>query len=337
MYMKHGEVYKQYIGSEYSQFESLLDDLEKASLDDLPAGDTTVVGKVAGAGEGTEPAIPAISEIIPASYQPSSRYFEYYGGVRTVIPPVTFDLLAKLGLEQLRVSAADVAAVKGGLDQLSAIDANVDLTTLTAADVESLYVYQVPLLGPGGTCSISHSLSIRPFNLAIHAYKISPSPEMLMTHPQTRRLLYLKHVVTRLNALVLANWIGIYRLVEADGEPALLKESYLGEHSRAVFPVTITFAAKSTNSWVGLTGNARIIANTQARDGEVSYYECSSKVQSELCVPIYGKPSAATGASSVIGIIDLESWNSDHFTGSRVMQALQAAFEIGAANFGFDL
>ena len=43
--------------------------------------------------------------------------------------------------------------------------------------------------------------------------------------------------------------------------------------------------------------------NTLQRGEGVSYYECSGKVRSELCVPIVD-PVAGT----VLGIIDLESW-----------------------------
>jgi putative methionine-R-sulfoxide reductase with GAF domain len=111
-----------------------------------------------------------------------------------------------------------------------------------------------------------------------------------------------------------------------------------------VFPVTEAFAKKSTNSWVGLTGNVRTIEDTNVRESGVSYYECSNKVQSEICVPIYGAPSVSASIASsssatespVIGIIDLESWGLHHFTEAKVLQVIRTAFEVGASNFGFN-
>ena len=106
--------------------------------------------------------------------------------------------------------------------------------------------------------------------------------------------------------------------------------------------MTPEFALRSTNSWVGLTGNARVIANTARRDADVSYYMCSGRVQSELCVPILrevaaptpGPGPAAAGAPlwQVIGIIDLESWNAEHFSPRIVRETLKVAFDLGANN-----
>jgi L-methionine (R)-S-oxide reductase len=324
--------------------------------------------------DGLEPPVPNVKELPNGFRLPASRSFVFLpasanltahrstaglgrsegskvGNQLEEIPSMTFDLLSKLGLDSFRVSSQDVNAVIPDIDQTALSAANTEADQLVANkdldNLRSLYEFKVPLLSLDGTCSVAHKLAKRPFNLATDAYQLpfeEEHLERLLSAPTTHRLLYLRHVVRQLNAVVQADWIGIYRMVEADGEPALLKEAYLGEHSRAVFPVTEAFAKKSTNSWVGLTGNVRIIEDTNVRESGVSYYECSNKVQSEICVPIYGAPSVSASIASsssatespVIGIIDLESWGLHHFTEAKVLQVIRTAFEVGASNFGFN-
>ena len=62
----------------------------------------------------------------------------------------------------------------------------------------------------------------------------------------------------------------------------------------------------------GLSGKGCLIQDVNAYDGP--YYECSSKVLSELCVPIL---HSQTG--EVIGIIDAESWY-DQYDKSRLAE-----------------
>jgi L-methionine (R)-S-oxide reductase len=129
-------------------------------------------------------------------------------------------------------------------------------------------------------------------------------------------------------------------VIDADNELGLLKEAYLGEPSRAVFPLTEAFAIKSTNSWVGLHGEIRHIPNTRAREEGVSYYECSGSVQSELCLPIFKSfPSSSAGGMEwrVIGIIDLESWNPNHFTPQMIRDVLEVGFLLGECEEYFRL
>src|SRR5206468_690344 len=99
---------------------------------------------------------------------------------------------------------------------------------------------------------------------------------------------------------------GIYRKTQMrNGETVLVKESYLGVMSRPEFPLTQEFAEHSNNSTVGLTGKAVIIQDVRAHAGP--YYNCDSKVNSELCVPIINQNNA------IIGIIDAESFKPNHF------------------------
>ena len=49
--------------------------------------------------------------------------------------------------------------------------------------------------------------------------------------------------------------------MNAAGIPVLVKLAYVGRPSRAEFPLTKEFAEKSTNSTVGLTGRATVIAS----------------------------------------------------------------------------
>lgn len=122
--------------------------------------------------------------------------------------------------------------------------------------------------------------------------------------------------------------------------PALLKESYFGEPSRAVFPVTKEFAAASTNSWVAISGKVRMIRNTNQREDGVSYYKCSGKVQSELCLPILQQvtvmesDSVATTHYQVIGIIDLEAWKVDHFSSRTIAELLKIGLDLAHTEFG---
>jgi putative methionine-R-sulfoxide reductase with GAF domain len=61
--------------------------------------------------------------------------------------------------------------------------------------------------------------------------------------------------------------------------------------------------------------------NVAVYDGP--YYECSNKVQSELCVPILNSKL------EVIGIIDAESWKPNWFTEERVLEICKVASDIG--------
>lgn len=211
-----------------------------------------------------------------------------------------------------------------------------DLSTCSDADILSLFEYRVPTLSLDGTCSNVHQLAKRPFNLATDAYNIPFNADSLRSHPATLRLHRLHHIVDHIYEVTKADWIGIYRCVNADGVVSLMKESYRGEPSRAIFPLTEEFAAKSTNSWVGITGGYRVIENTNAREEGVAYYECSGQVQSELCVPILSRESVQGNdlVCRVMGIIDLESWNVKHFSDEMIANVLRIAESLGHWKLG---
>lgn len=268
--------------------------------------------------DGVEPIIPVIDDVFHALEVCECRQQS----------PITFKLLIDVGLGSLEVTADSV----GGLLNIVYDVIGRSSMELLSSDVASLYEFVVPTVSQDGTCSNVHQMAKRPFNLAKDAYHIPFDTAVLQFHPMTTRLLRLKSIILELNAIVQADWVGIYRVVTADGLPSLLKESYIGEPSRALFPLTEEFSKKSTNSWVGLTGKVRTIANTRAREEGVAYYECSGQVQSELCAPIL-RLNAECGYD-VIGIIDLESWQSNHFTAQRVLQVLRVCMDLGSINLG---
>jgi putative methionine-R-sulfoxide reductase with GAF domain len=256
---------------------------------------------------------------------------------------VSLSTLGNIGLADLSVTPRTWLALNRSVTEV--FDANFPIPIFTSTDVEKMYVYRVPKMTISGTCSKSHALADRPFNLAVDGYCVEGggreqavwNPSSLVSHPLTSRLYRLNTLVSRLYDITQADWIGIYRLVFADNvpTPTLMKEAYRGEHSRALFPVTAEFALMSTNSWVALNGNVRIINDLAVKEAGVSYYECSSSVKSELCVPIFSAEDSH-GLRSVIGIMDLESWRPAHFTDTIVLEVVQACFDLGANNLGLN-
>lgn len=206
----------------------------------------------------------------------------------------------------------------------------------------SLFEYKVPLMNAEGTCSNAAVLSKFPFSLLSNVYHLTPPPslsgEAKRYDDVHTRLVHLNNIVRLLYNYTRADWIGIYRMMDVNGELALVKEAYFGEPSRAVFPVNPNFAEKSTNSFVGLNGVVRYIPNTRQRSNDVSYYECSSRVQSELCLPVLRRHhrTDTDGDSNleyeVVGIIDMESWNLDYFSPQLICDILRVCLDIGDWN-----
>jgi L-methionine (R)-S-oxide reductase len=152
----------------------------------------------------------------------------------------------------------------------------------------------------------------------------------LLAHSATARLLRLRAVVDGLYAATAADWIGIYTAYDVTAAGvgrALVKEAYRGEPSRALFPLSQSFAASSNNSAVGLSGRAVSIADVESHAGP--YYKCSGRVLSELCIPIV---TPTTG--KIIGIIDLEAWHRDFFDDRRTAIAVHVCEELGKINAG---
>lgn len=180
--------------------------------------------------------------------------------------------------------------------------------TVTTETVEERYVYPVPELGPDGTCGVG--LADDPYNLA-PICGLEYDPERLRDHPNTARLVALQDTVEALAEETNADWLGVYRrATNPDGQEVLVKEAYVGEPSRAEFPLTESFAERSNNATVGLTGEAVLVEDVADYDGP--YYECDDSVRSEFCCPILA-------GDDVIGIIDAEAHEPDFFTEERVL------------------
>lgn len=163
----------------------------------------------------------------------------------------------------------------------------------TATEVDAMYKFRVPAIMPGGGCAVAGGeLAPEPFNLATAAYCIEWGPA-LVGHGMTRRLRALGHVVCDVAVAVGAEWVGVYRAVARPEDGCvwrlargrrramrswgrggsvrcLVKEAYVGEPSRAWFPLTREFAAGSNNSRVGLDGVAVVIHVRGARDARTT-------------------------------------------------------------------
>jgi len=70
------------------------------------------------------------------------------------------------------------------------------------------------------------------------------------------------------------DWLGIYRTTDcSNGTQSLLKLSYIGAASRALFPLTEAFAAGSNNSTCAMTRRAKVVRDTLALKADEPYYE----------------------------------------------------------------
>ncbi|NOS67422.1 MAG: GAF domain-containing protein [Candidatus Peribacteraceae bacterium] len=193
------------------------------------------------------------------------------------------------------------------------------LPSLINEEIEKLYTYLVPKLGVGSSCSIFHELEKMPYDLT---RTFGLTKESLRQHWMTLRLWRLNRIIDSLYSTTGVDWIGIYRSVtNTNGERVLVKEAYRGAPSRAEFPLTEEFAKNSNNSTVGLTGKAICFQDIEEYLGP--YYKCDSKVQSEFCVPILNSKGAVTG------IIDAESFHTQHFTNERLLQIAKVCFDLG--------
>lgn len=213
------------------------------------------------------------------------------------------------GLESLTGRATDIER---------AIHDLVDAMAGRAAirDADSLYEYPVPMLTEDGTCSVVDTIAPTAYDLGVILGG--------RTEQTTRRLAMLKRLVGRVQETTGANWIGIYqRRVNPAGIPVLVKLAYVGNPSRAEFPLTAQFAARSTNATVGLTGNATVIEDVSKYvEAGGGFYVCDSGVQSEACLPILDD------RLQVAGIVDAEARPRAFFGANRL--AILAALCIVA-------
>jgi len=186
-------------------------------------------------------------------------------------------------------------------DLLEAMGERVDV-----GNGDSLYAYRVPMLTEDGTCSVVDQMAPVPYDLA---------PILGGRSDQTtRRLALLERLVERAQETTGVDWLGIYqRRMRPGGDAVLVKVAYVGRPSRAEFPLTREFAARSTNSTVGLTGHATVIDDVSKHvEAGGGFYVCDEGVQSEACVPILDD------ARQVVGIVDAEAKPASFFDAQRL-------------------
>jgi len=220
------------------------------------------------------------------------------------------DFVRAAGLQTLAGREGDVErAVRDLLDAMA--------EPVALGNVESLYTYPVPMLTEDGSCSIVDRMSPTPYDLsAILGGR---------TEQTTRRLALLERLVERAQETTGADWVGVYqRRPRPSGEPVLVKVAYVGRPSRAEFPLSREFAARSTNATVGLTGHATVLDDVSKHvEAGGGFYVCDDGVQSEACVPILDE------ARNVVGIVDAEARARGFFESHRL--ATVAALAIVAA------
>lgn len=189
------------------------------------------------------------------------------------------------------------------------------LSTPMEVSNDSLYRYPVPKLGDDGACSLIDEIDPTAYDLAAVLGGES--------EPNTRKLKLLNILVTRASLNTGADWVGIYQSRPLARGPALVKLAYRGRPSRAEFPLNANFARGSTNSTVGLSGQAKLIDDVAAHQaaGE-GFYVCDAAVQSEFCLPLLDSNGA------VLGIIDAEAAPTAFFTADR--QAVLVAMALVA-------
>ncbi len=170
---------------------------------------------------------------------------------------------------------------------------------------DALYRYQVPLISADGACSLIEELDPVLFDLAT---RLGGENEAT-----TRKLKLLNILVARATMVTGADWVGLYqRRAQAAGGGSLVKLAYRGRPSRAEFPLNAEFAKGSTNSTVGLSGQASLIDDVTAHTAQGGgFYVCDDAVQSEFCVPILD----ADG--TILGIIDAEAAPAGFFNADR--------------------
>jgi putative methionine-R-sulfoxide reductase with GAF domain len=215
------------------------------------------------------------------------------------------------GLEQLARHEEELSLAIG--DFLEAMSEKV-----AVGDPATLYTYPVPMLTEDGACSALDELAPVPYDLAAILGGRREST--------TRRLALLERLVERAQETTGADWVGIYaRRVNSAGVPVLAKVAYVGRPSRAEFPLTTAFAARSTNSSVGLTGRALVIDDVGkhlAAGG--AFYVCDDEVQSEACLPIFDE------ARQVAGVVDAEAKPRSFFTPGRLSRLAALAIVASA-------
>ncbi len=184
---------------------------------------------------------------------------------------------------------------------------------------DALYRFEVPLISEDGSCSLIDEMDPVTYDLS----RILGGE----SEANTRKLKLLNIMVTRATMVTGADWVGIYqRRLNPVGNSVLVKLAYRGRPSRAEFPLNAEFAKGSTNSTVGLSGQAKLIDDVAAFQAEGgSFYVCDDAVQSEICVPIFDAAD-----SKVIGIIDAEASPKAFFNADRQAAIVAMALVVMA-------
>ncbi len=187
----------------------------------------------------------------------------------------------------------------------------------TPSALGRLYLIPVPRLSTDGSCSLHGELDPTPYDLAlalggrttVNSLALSVLHELV------------EHVAGRFDV----EWLGVYQAREAPSGRALVKLASSGKPSRAEFPLTEAFAARSTNVAVALSGQPRVIADVRAHVAAGgAYYECDPAVRSEACLPLLD------AGGRVVGVLDAESSRPDDFSGERLAALAALAVEAGA-------
>jgi len=216
---------------------------------------------------------------------------------------------------------------------------NTPIPELGDGRVIKLYSYDIPV-EENGLCMYPKVRQAQPYNLAT-TLGLNPnlrwgntSLKELRKNPNTARLWNLSVITNTLGYSTDTEWVGIYRAVtNPSGERVLVKEAYVGSMSKPEFALTEKNALVSNNSKVGLSGKAVImddVLGTLQMDPNTPYYSCDPNVESEFCLPIFGK------SGDIIGIIDAEAWVKNHFDSGKLLQIAKVAYDLGQINLGIE-
>ena len=221
---------------------------------------------------------------------------------------------ARAFLSQVKLDV-DAGAVREAQQQLWAVldEAKKSSLPATPSALDKLYLFKVPKLSPDGSCSLHEEFDPTPYDLSRTLGGRSPTTSFT--------LLTLRALVEAAHASTGAAWLGLYQ-VRGD---RLVKLAYCGEPSRAEFPLTADFEARSTNVRVTRSGVASHLADVAAhREAGGAYYECDPQVRSELCVPVLD------AAGKVTGLVDAEARALAHFNAQRAAMVAALALEAAA-------
>lgn len=211
------------------------------------------------------------------------------------------DYLSRAGLPHDCVTLDRLERIQADLESL----AESHPSALTADALASLYQYRVPRLSDDGSCSLGGELEPLPFDLTDWLGGLTESHHITLWR--------LHRLLDRVVSMTGIDWLGLYQARRRSGARKLVKLAYRGAPSRAVFPLTEEFAARSNNCAVCHSGRARLIPDIEAyQAGGGGYYECDARVRSEVCLPLYGE------FGDILGILDAEAFLTDFFDPSRL-------------------